>query len=113
MDREINETDAFLQEDIYNQREIDMIKLSEDVKELSELFTDVNLMVKEQDLLLDTIEMNVMRADDMIQSGTSQLSKADTLQKKASNKLKYIAGSLIAIGGVIGVGLGLRFTRLK
>lgn len=109
MDSQINETDAL----IYNQREIDIIKLGEDVKELSELFTDVNLMVKEQDLLLDTIEMNVMRADDMIQTGTAQLSKADTLQKKASNKLKYIAGTLIAIGGVIGVGMGLRFARFR
>jgi len=109
MDSQINETDNLL----YNQREIDIIKLSEDVKELGELFTDVNLMVKEQDLLLDTIEMNVMRADDMILSGTSQLTKAETLQKKASNKLKYIAGSLIAIGGVLGIGLGLRFTRFR
>jgi len=109
MDSQINETDNLL----YNQREIDIIKLSEDVKELGELFTDVNLMVKEQDLLLDTIEMNVMRADDMILSGTFQLTKAETLQKKASNKLKYIAGSLIAIGGVLGIGLGLRFTRFR
>jgi len=109
MDSQINETDNLL----YNQREIDIIKLSEDVKELGELFTDVNLMVKEQDLLLDTIEMNVMKADDMILSGTSQLSKAETLQKKASNKLKYIAGSLIAIGSIIGVGIGLRFARIK
>ncbi len=91
----------------YDESEIQ--QLEQDVIELNQIFKDINMMIMEQSPLLDNIEMNIMSADSAVQSGVEQIKKAETLQKKASNKLKYLVGTLAAVGGIIGIGLGLRF----
>ena len=87
----------------YDESEIQ--KLEQDVIELNQIFKDINMMIMEQSPLLDNIEMNIMSADSAVQSGVEQIKKAETLQKKASNKLKYLVGTLAAVGGIIGIGL--------
>jgi len=87
----------------YDENEIQ--QLEQDVIELNQIFKDINMMIMEQSPLLDNIEMNIMSADSAVQSGVEQIKKAETLQKKASNKLKYLIGTLAAVGGIIGIGL--------
>ncbi len=87
----------------YDENEIQ--QLEQDVIELNQIFKDINMMIMEQSPLLDNIEMNIMSADSAVQSGVEQIKKAETLQKKASNKLKYLVGTLAAVGGIIGIGL--------
>jgi hypothetical protein len=91
------------------ERERQIIQLENDIMQLNELFLDINLLINNQTSMLESIEMNVIRAEEHIENGVVELSKAETYQKKSINKLKYIAGTLLAVGGILGLGLGLKF----
>lgn len=86
-------------------------EIERNVNEINQLFIDINLIIRDQGEMLDNIEMNVLSASDFVERGVAQLHRAETYQKSAHSKAKYILGGLLGIGGILGVILGTKLKR--
>ena len=59
-----------------------MLKIERSVKELNELFQELNTLVIEQQDLIDSIDQNVTETKELVQSGTKHLERAEKHQTK-------------------------------
>merc|ERR1711920_129054 len=59
-----------------------MLKIERSVKELNELFQELNILVIEQQDLIDNVESNVTETKELVQSGTKHLTAAEGHQKR-------------------------------
>ena len=73
---------ADITEQITEQRVIAINQLAQDVEQVSELFTDMALLVNEQGENIDNIQTNIENSDTNIHKATHQLVKANTYQKR-------------------------------
>ena len=94
--------------DEIRQREQATVELLKEIEQLNDIFIDCNLLIHNQREQLDTIEMHMSNADDFVQRGVIELNGAREYQKKSSSNAKYIFGSLLGIGGILGVILGTK-----
>jgi len=78
-------------------------KIASDVIQINELMKDLNTMVIEQGHIIDTIEDNVVQAQNHIEKGTDELRKANISQKKSRGNM-FKLGALL---GVLGIGIGV------
>merc|ERR1712154_130876 len=57
-------------------------KIETSVKELQELFNELNILVIEQQDLIDSVDQNVVETKELVQSGTQHLEIAEKHQKR-------------------------------
>ena len=84
--------------DIYlEEREHEINNLARGVQELSDLFTDVSLLVSDQEVQIDNIESNIQTTFSHIDKANIQLVKAKKYQKKKRNCYIKIFGIFFVI----------------
>lgn len=111
---ENNEKKALLMDQLMDrsneilQREQDVIKLTQSMNELNELFLDIYLMVNEQGQMLNNIESNILSASDFVEKGTKELTKSEKLQKKGNKYLKYILGATMTGAIILSTAVGIK-----
>lgn len=96
------------------QRAIEVDKLLKSLKELSEMFNDLALLINEQSQTLIKIEVNVHKAGTAVASGNRNLASAIAAQKKTRKIyccmcVVFLVIMLIVIG--LGVGFGVPSIR--
>lgn len=79
----------------------DIVRLTESVKELHQLFVDLATLVDNQDELIDDIEMNCHKASEYVEKGVENLHKANVLQKKSRKKMCCLIVLIIIIVVVV------------
>ncbi|CAH1787016.1 unnamed protein product [Owenia fusiformis] len=95
------------QEDIENdvaliqEREDRIRQLEGDILDINEIFRDLGALVYEQGEAIDTIEANVEKAYDNVESGNEQLVQASIYQKKSRKKMCCLAAILFVVAGVV------------
>lgn len=74
---------------VYNdiqERHSQILELEKSLVELAQLFKDMQLLVNDQGILIDTIEDNVVKADAYVEHGVKDLQDANYYQKKSRKK---------------------------
>lgn len=79
----------------------DIVRLTESVKELHQLFVDLATLVDNQDELIDDIEMNCHKASEYVEKGVENLHKANVLQKKSRKKMCCLIVLIVVIVVVV------------
>ena len=72
------------------------MKLGNQIDEVAQLFKEIAVLVESQSEVVDSIEQNVLKAEDQIKDGTKQLGQAEE-NKKSSRKKKVVCFSIIAV----------------
>lgn len=75
-------------------RYADIIKLETSIKELHDMFMDVALLVENQGELIDRVEFHVGQAQEYVEFGTVQLSKAHVYRRRAIKKKLIVFGCI-------------------
>lgn len=78
-------------------RHEDILKLEESLKELRQLFIDMQTLVEAQGEMLNEIENNVNDAVDYTEAGTKELKEAVRYQKKARTKMFILLGCVCCL----------------
>jgi hypothetical protein len=94
-----------------SQRETEIETLTNTIHELNELFCATNILLQDQGTVLDSIEYNICSANDTIESGNQQLTKAEKYQSKSHTILKTILGVIGGLGLVTGTILGITLKK--
>lgn len=87
----------------------DIVRLTESIKELHQLFVDLATLVDNQDELIDDIETNCRKASEYVEKGVENLHKANIQQKKTRKKMCCLILLIVVIAVivvVVGVCLG-------
>lgn len=92
-------------EDVVLQRERDLQKLYDDIRDIHAITNDLADLARAQQPLIDHIEANVASAATHTTGAVAQLVKADTHHKAAVGKTKVLAGATAAGAVLLGVGL--------
>lgn len=79
----------------------DIVRLTESVKELHQLFVDLATLVDNQDELIDDIEANCHKASEYVEKGVENLHKANVYQKKTRKKMCCIILILVVVVVVV------------
>ncbi len=93
-----------MNEIITEERNTAIDHLARDVQQVSELFSDMALLVNEQGENIDNIQMNIENSDTNIQKATDQLIKANKYQNKKRQRACRCVCCLITaiiISGII------------
>jgi syntaxin 1B/2/3 len=77
-------------------RHEEYLKLGNQIEEVAQLFKEIAVLVESQSEIVDSIEQNVLKAEDQIKDGTKQLGQAEE-NKKSSRKKKVVCFSIIAV----------------
>ena len=85
---------------ILEQREQDINQLAIEIEEVSELFTDLAVLVSTQGEVIDNIQTNIENTNYNIERGTTQLVKTNQYQRK-KRKCYYLCGLFFFISMVI------------
>lgn len=85
------------------------------IKEICKSITDVNsmmlelrILVETQGLKLDEIDMNIIKASELTQQGVKELEKTDEYQNNGTSITKYAINTLIGLITVFGIALGVK-----
>lgn len=91
-----------------NRRNLEIINITNDLKELAEINAEINKMVGEQGEQLNYINQNIENSEINIDNGLNELSKAFNYSKTtlATTVFGCIIGG--AIGGPIGAASGMK-----
>jgi len=79
------------------QRHEGMKKIEQSIRELHELFTELSILVNEQQERLDSITNNVEQTKDYVKSGVVHLEKAEKHQKCTRKMQFYMCGACFVI----------------
>ena len=79
-------------------RHQELLELEKSLKEMADMFVELNLLVQTQGETIDTIEANMAQAEVKVASGNVELGNAKRKQKTA-RKRKFIC--IAAISGVL------------
>ena len=91
------------------QREVDVRQLQSDLRELAQLFADLNTLVRGQQEQLDTIEANISSAAVSTGKGRDELAKGVKLQKKSRRKMLCLLAILVIILIAVAIALAVTF----
>jgi len=83
------------------ERHVEILKLEESLRELHQLFLDMQLLVEAQGQMLNEIEKSVDKAVDYTEKGVSEMKKAVKYQKKSRKKMFILICCLIVLVIVI------------
>jgi t-SNARE complex subunit (syntaxin) len=100
--------------DVYNdiqERHSQIIELEKSVMELAQLFQDMQVLVNNQGILIDTIEDNVSKADAHVEKGVEELKDANKYQIKSRKKQCCIIVFILMIVGIIVLILSLNTSK--
>jgi t-SNARE complex subunit (syntaxin) len=95
-------------EKILNAREKQIKQIVDGVRDLNQTFIDLKLLVESQGIMIDQIEMNILKTSDFVSHGVLELEKAQSESKTGKKLMTTIASSLGAIAGVLGLGFGIK-----
>lgn len=84
-------------------RHNDLVHLHNSIAELQQLFVDVAILVREQDILIDNIESNVQMAGSSVQKAEKEMKTAVVYQKKSRRKMKVVLASVVGAIATIGI----------
>eukprot|EP00762_Andalucia_godoyi_P006243 ANDGO_01619.mRNA.1 Syntaxin-7A len=91
-----------LEHQMIREQNNDIMRLEEDLNELSSMYVDMAVMVNEQSKDIDLIENNVSKTSASVEKGIDELKKSRELQKKARKKMCCIIG-MILVCAVVGI----------
>ena len=83
------------------ERNKQVTKIAQDVVEIKEAFDDLNELVDEQQVHIDTIEKNVVETKEQVEAGTEHLKTAEKHQISARKKMCAAAFCMLVIIAII------------
>jgi len=86
---------------VFQEREEAIRNLERDILDINDIFKELGSMISEQGEIIDSIESNVERAHDQVETGAVHLEKAKTYQAKSRKKMCCLLLILIVIAGVV------------
>lgn len=107
-----------LERDIGNNRELELSRVLDDVRDIKEISLNMSHMLIEQGENLDTVENNLDKADNSMKKADKEIDKASKYKKDGRVRLVggttgAIAGSFFGpIGSLIGAGIGVVGTSI-
>lgn len=95
---------------ILNERDEGLRELTDKYLELHKTFIDLQLLVNNQDEMIDSIEMNIIKSSDFVSGAVRQLEKAKSHSKLGTKLIGGIAAAVGAVAVTIGLTLGIKLT---
>lgn len=96
----------------YNARQQEIIKISEDMQDINQIFSDLSTIVNTQAPDIENIDFNVTQANENTRQGVKYLEKAESYQRaNPLTKILTILSTTVigtAIGGPVGLVVGLK-----
>ncbi|OWA51647.1 Syntaxin [Hypsibius exemplaris] len=92
-------------------RHEDIIKLETSIKELSEMFSDMAMLVESQGELIDRVEYNVQQSVDYIETAKQDTKKAVKYQSQARRKQIVILVIVVVILVIVSLSVSLTVGR--
>ncbi len=86
----MHDTYLYIYEEEVQQRNKDIIQITEDITILNDVFKSLKDVVKDQGCLIDHIEDNIEAVNNYTESAETQLLIADSKQRSKKNWLLYI-----------------------
>lgn len=86
---------------IFQEREEAIRNLERDILDINDIFKELGAMVSEQGEIIDSIESNVERAQDQVETGAVHLEKAKVYQAKSRKKMCILLLILTVVAGVL------------
>jgi len=87
----------------FQEREEAIRNLERDIIDINDIFKELGAMVSEQGEIIDSIESNVERAHDQVETGAVHLEKAKVYQAKSRKKMCCLLLILLIVAGVIAI----------
>jgi hypothetical protein len=78
------------------------------INEINELYNDINVLIGEQGETIDRIDFNMVKAENIIQDGSTELKKAEKSQKQNNKLMKVMLGISLLVGTSLGISLGVK-----
>ncbi len=79
-------------------KKTDILKLEEDIINLTEIFNDLNIIVNNQSEALDSIENNIITSNENVEESLQILEDSNkNIKKKKKYILKFLGGSIVLI----------------
>eukprot|EP01028_Stygiella_incarcerata_P014320 TRINITY_DN9354_c0_g1_i1.p1 TRINITY_DN9354_c0_g1~~TRINITY_DN9354_c0_g1_i1.p1 ORF type:complete len:282 (-),score=67.21 TRINITY_DN9354_c0_g1_i1:175-1020(-) len=107
LDARIAHNEALIQE-----REEEIVNVSQTIAEINEMFKDFATQVHSQGEQLDSIEVNTTRAEDRTAKATTELEKASKYQSAARKKMCYLL-LILVVCATIGIIFVFSLTKKK
>ncbi|KAI0465308.1 hypothetical protein LJB42_000538 [Komagataella kurtzmanii] len=93
----INAAELEYQQDLINERELEIENIANGIVELNELFQDLGTLVTSQGELMDNIENNLYSVVDDSRAGHSELRRAEAYQKRSTGLCMWLLVILAVI----------------
>ncbi|XP_042204730.1 syntaxin-1A-like isoform X2 [Homarus americanus] len=90
-------------------RHADIVKLEASIRELHDLFMDMNLLIESQGEMVNRIENHVQQAQEYVEEAKKETNEAQKYQGKARRKKIIIIICVIVLLGIIALIIGLSF----
>ncbi|KAF0269443.1 hypothetical protein FOG51_03042 [Hanseniaspora uvarum] len=91
------QSDSTYQNNLYAQRNAEIERIQSNIQDVNTIFKDLNTMVLEQGLMVDTIESNMYSVENNTAMASKELTKALEYQKKKSKIIFYFFFFLLMI----------------
>ncbi|GMM41608.1 SNAP receptor [Hanseniaspora uvarum] len=91
------QSDSTYQNNLYAQRNAEIERIQSNIQDVNTIFKDLNTMVLEQGLMVDTIESNMYSVENNTGMASKELTKALEYQKKKSKIIFYFFFFLLMI----------------
>jgi len=88
---------------VAQEREEAIRNLERDILDINDIFKELGSMISEQGEVIDSIEQNVERAQDQIETGAVHLEKAKVYQAKSRKKMCCLLLILLIVAAVVAV----------
>jgi len=93
---------------ILAERDKQIKQIVDSIRDLNQTFVELQFLVASQGIMIDQIEMNILKTSDFVSHGVMELEKAKENSKTGKKLMTTIASGLGAIAVALGLGFGVK-----
>ena len=91
--------------DLLVEREHNILKIEDDVNEISQIMSEISTLIQGQGEIVETIENQVADVENNVEEGTAELRKASNYQQKIRKKAFIIFCILLVIALIVSISI--------
>lgn len=95
-------------ESIMREREKQIKQIVDGIRDINQTFVEIQFLVASQGIMIDQIEMNILKTSDFVSHGVMELEKAKENSKTGKKLMTTIASGLGTIAVALGLGFGIK-----
>jgi syntaxin 7 len=99
------QADIRFDNDLLVEREHNILKIEDDVNEISQIMSEISTLIQGQGEFVETIENTVADVENNVEEGTAELRKASSYQQKIRKKAFIIFCILLVIAIIVSISI--------